>query len=249
MKQNLILACLAGAILTACGGKNETEPKAATPASPAATPAAVAAPVTSALPKADTSIPLAQYQKASPEDMVYLYHALTGLPQDYDKIAQQISMEYRSTTDGFKKKDILAALTPRIDAAIAEIKKSGRYVYLDTILELGHYDMTKKAFPVPNMPTADGGRISMSQSPYQMVLTNGGDYTVLPFADEAKAREVEAVIAKGVWVGNHFFRESYPTMSRLYLFAQAADSNNQAVKFQVVKVEMKTPEGQAFAER
>lgn len=33
-------------------------------------------------------------------------------------------------------------------------------------------------------------------------------------------------------------------MSRLYLFAQAADSNNQAVK-----VEMKTPEGQAFAER
>lgn len=249
MTKNLILACLAGVILTACGSKNEPESISAAPVSPAAAPATVTAPVTLALPKADTSIPLSQYQKAVPEDMVYLYHALSGLPLDYDKIAQQISMEYRSTTDGFKKKDILAALTPKIDAAIAEVKKSGRYVYLDTILELGHYDMAKKAFPVSNMPTADGGRISMSQSPYQMVLTNGGDYTVLPFTDEAKAREVEAIIAKGIWIGNHFFRESYPTMSRLYLFAQVADSNNQAVKFQVVKVEMKTPEGQAFAER
>lgn len=79
MKQNLILACLAGAILTACGGKKESEPKVATPASPTAVPATVAAPVTSALPKADASIPLSQYQKAVPEDMVYLYHALSQL--------------------------------------------------------------------------------------------------------------------------------------------------------------------------
>lgn len=58
MNKNLFLACLAGAILAVCGGKNESEPKTEMPASPAAAPASVAAPVTSALPKADASITL-----------------------------------------------------------------------------------------------------------------------------------------------------------------------------------------------
>lgn len=249
MKKMWALACLAGGVLAACGGKNESEQK-----SVAAAPAAVqtaAAPAAPALPKADVLVPLAQYQKISTEQLAYLYHALSGLPLDYEKIADQVSVDYRTTTDSFKKKDILDALKPRIDTAIAEARNAGRYVYLDFRrgdVSLDHYAAATKSFPIKGLPIEEGEYLALSQSPYRMKFSNGADFKLLSIADEAKAREIESAISNGTRDGVMTYTR-YPTNARLYLYAQASESNSFAINFQMTKLVMTTLDGQPFAER
>lgn len=248
MQKTLILACLAGCALAACGGKNDT--KAAVPA--VAVTAPVTATVPSALPKADAALPVTQYQKVSAEQVVYLYHALSGLPINYDKIAEQVSVEYRSATDNFKKKEIRDALQPRIDAAIAEAKGAGRHVHLDfprAKVSLGHYDLATKSFPIQGLPVDEGDALSISQSPYRIAFTNSSAFKTLPMADEAKARDIESLISSGTKDGVVTYNNGYPTNARLYLYAQTTESNNFAVNFQVVKLVMTTLDGRPFAEK
>lgn len=250
MNKTLVLACLAGVALAACGGKGENEQKSAAPGSQIGIQAAT--PVAPTLSQADASMPMAQYQKISAERLVYLYHALSGLPIDYEKIADQVSVEYRTTTDSFKKKDILEVLKPRIDAAIADAKTTGRYIFLDfprASVSLGHYAGATKSFPIQGLPVDEGQYLSLQQSPYRMVFTNGSVFKTLPIADEAKAREIESTISSGIKDGIITYTNVYPTNARLYLYAQASESNNFAVDFQMIKLTMTTLDGQPFAER
>lgn len=247
-KASFLLACVASSVLIACGSKDNTS---SSPSSNKPAPVATAAQPGAPLPSASSSVALEQHQKLSPEGLIYLYHALSGLPIDYEKIAGQASAEFRSTTDTFKKKEILEALKPQINAGIANAKSSGRYLYLDFQpgqVSLGHYDLGMKSFPIKNLPTDEGSYLSLTTSPYRLVFTNGSSYKALPMSDEAKAREVEAAIAHGIKVGYTSYSDVFPTTSRVYLFAQASDSNQQAVKFQIVKLVIKTTSDQPFAE-
>lgn len=236
----LVFCVLAGSVLLGCGKKEESAPQAAMP-SPAATVQAA-----NALPIADPSVSLDSYQRLTTEHLVYLRHALSSEPVNYEQIAWQVSPEFRSSTDAFKKKDLLEALKPQVDAKLADAKKSWRYLYVDFKpgdVFLGHYDLDKKSFPIYGIGSSN------------IFLTNGDAYKHLPMPDESRAREVEAAIAKGVAYEINPNEQMlpvpgrFPTTSRLYVFAQEAGPDGGPLRFQIVKLVMKTTDGQALAEK
>lgn len=241
MKQMMTLAaCVAAVVLTACGSKEEAGVKAAVPAT-----APVASVQPSTLPKADSSVPLAQYQAWSSERLTDLSYALSSSPVNYEKAAWDLSAEYRVTSDAFKKKDLLEALKPQIDAKLAEVRNSGRYLYVDFkpgTVSLGHYNLETKSFPIWGLDAA------------LMHFTNGSDFKALPMPDQSRAREVEAVIAKGVGYDVSPQEKmlatpgSFPTISRLYVFAQGIVPEGGPIQFQIVKLVMKATSDQPFAE-
>lgn len=243
MKQMMTLAaCVAAVVLAACGSKEEAGVKAAVPVG--AAPVASVQP-SAALPKADPAVPLEQHLAWSSERLTDLYYALSSSPVNYEKAAWDLSAEYRATSDAFKKKDLLEALKPQIDAKLAEVRNSGRYLYVDLKpgdISLGHYSFEKKAFPISGL----------SLGSYR--LSNADAFKELPVSDENKAREVEAIIAKGVEYSISPSEKMlavsgrFPTTSRLYVFAQGMGTDGGPIQFQIVKLVMKTTDSQPFAE-
>lgn len=239
-----VAACGAAVVLSACSsGKDEAGAKTAVPG--AAVPAVSALP-NAALLRADPAVPLEQYQERTLERMTFLRHALAVPPVDYEKVAWTMSAEYRATSDAFKKKDLLEALKPQIDAKLAEVRKSGRYLYVNFkpgTVSLGHYTLETKSFPIRGLDAAS------------LFVTNGGDFKALPMPDEARAREVEAIVAKGVEYNISSSEKelavpgSFPTVSRMYVFAQGIRPDGGPIQFQIVKLVMKTTDGLLFAER
>lgn len=242
MKRMMMLAaCVAAVVLSACGSKEEASVKATAPA----TAPVASVQLSKALPKADPSVPLTQYQELSSDKLTYLNLALSAPPVDYEKVAWATSAEYRATFDAFKKKDLLAVLKPQIDARLAETKRTGRYLYVDFqpgAIYLDHYNLDKKAFPISGLSLGN----------YR--LSNADAFKYLPMSDENKAREVEAAIAKGVAYkisaneGSLAVSGRFPTISRLYVFAQGMGADGGPIQFQIVKLVIKTTDGQPFAE-
>lgn len=250
MKYTIVAACLIGIALSGCGKQADKESTSATKSEAAASSSAAPAKMNSAR-QADLSVPLERYQKITDEQLVYLYHALSGLPLDYAKIADKVSVEYRSTTDAFKKKEILDALRPRIGAAILEAASGGRYVYFDfpNPVTVKHYDLSVKSFPLGGLPFTDGQYLMIGPSSYGMAFANGDAFKALPIADEAKAREIESLVSSGMQAGVVTYRDSYPTKARIYLYAHDIDQNNFVVNFQVTKLALTSVDGRPFAEK
>lgn len=243
MKKMMLAACLAVVALTACGSKEEAAVKAAAEKVPQ--PISTSAQPRAALPSADRSVPLEQYQARTRDLSDWLYFALSAQPIDYEKVAWVMSGEYRAASDAFKKKDLMDALKPQIDAKLAEVRKSGRYLYVDFApgtVSLGHYDLPTKSFPISGLDAAS------------MRLTNGNAFQALPMLDENKAREVEAAISKGVAYnisdseGSLAVPGRFPTIARLYVFAQGVGPDGGALQYQIVKLVMKTVSGEKFEE-
>lgn len=243
MKKMMLAACLAVMALTACGSKEDAAVKAAAemPRSASMTSAQPSAAIRSA----DRSVPLDQYQARTRDLSDWLYFALSAQPVDYEKVAWAMSGEYRAASDAFKKKDLMDALKPQIDAKLAEVRKSGRYLYVDFApgtVSLGHYDLATKSFPISGLDAAS------------MRLTNGNAFQALPMLDENKAREVEASITKGVAYDVSPSEKSlgvpgrFPTIARLYVFAHSVGPDGGPVQYEIVRLVMKTTEGMPFAE-
>jgi hypothetical protein len=194
----------------------------------------------SALPTADGDKALTDYQPVnSGVQLAYLYYALSGLPVDYEKLAGIASQDYRSTTDSFKKADILAALKPQIDQQINSFR-TNRYVKVHmsgAAIGIGHYDLAAKSFPVNGLPLAENGFLTFNDSAqYHLAVTNGSGFNKLKIEDQAKAKEMESLVTKGL--PNYYGVGQYPTPADLYLFAQGVDQNSGIVKFQIVEVSL-----------
>ena len=180
-----------------------------------------------ALPQADTHVPPEQYLPiSSGNQLMFLYYGLINLPVDYDKVAQAYSSEYRSTNDEFRKKDVVEALKPRIDAQIADSRQH-RYFAVETPAGLGHYDFTAKGFPVNGSLGGNTYGYFMDNGAYKYSFTNGEAFKLLPVPDEALARRIEDMVHRGI-----------PMSLRLYAFAQDVDPNQQIVKSQIVTLKL-----------
>ncbi|WP_322009404.1 hypothetical protein [Paraburkholderia sp. J12] len=253
MKKSLtavtILAAIAAlATLGACSKSNDTATPAAANATHAAPPAANLADMASpaaqkqlaekALPKGDPAYPLASYRGVdSGNDLMFLFYGLSNLPVDYDKIAQSYSRDYQSTSDSFKKQDLLSALKPRIDNAIASAKDS-RYIVLTTPnAMLDAYDFNKKGFQLTNVAQPGSYQYFFDNSNYTIEYTNGPDYTFLKIGDEATARSIEDM-------RSHF----HPLTIRLYAYAQDADPATNRVKLQIVHEQLLDSAGRVLVQ-
>ncbi len=170
----------------------------------------------------------------SGNQVMFLYYGLSGMPPDYDAIARAYSSDYRSTSDAFRKQDILSAIKPRIEGHIADASTQRYFIY-EIDPNLDHYDFTAKAFPVRNM--ADGVNWYVNDnSDYKLSFNNWDEFNELSVTDETIARQIEQLVG------------SFRSFSLLvYGFAQEVDLNQKVVKAQVVKVVLRDARGNTLA--
>ncbi|MEX5745175.1 DUF4852 domain-containing protein [Massilia sp. X63] len=244
--RTLIIGATIAATLAGCAKKEDT-PVAGTPAATAPAPTladatgaqGVAAAAQASLPKGDPATPLSSYQKInSGNTIMFLYYGILNLPTQYDKIAEAYSAEYRRTSDGFQRKDILKALQPRIDQEIGRAK-ANRYVVLeqDGYSLLSRYDFDKKSFGVNEM-SDERYTYFNDNSGYTLGTTNAAAFSTLPIADEAVARKIEAHLSK-----NDKLR------MEVYAYAQDADPSSNRVKLEIMKMRLYGPGNELLAER
>lgn len=237
-----LVTALAVLTLAACGKKDEPivvpdyNKNLLSPPSAASQPPA-------SLPQADANRALDSYQKVdSGAQIAYLYYALSGMPVDYQQLAQAVSADYRATSDTFKQKAIVDALKPQIDAQIAAFKKSPYIVVHWQDAQLSHYDMSGQFFPLNGIPL-DGTRAGyFSDAPmYQYVITNGTHFEQFKVEDQNKAKDIEAVVSSGY--PDTGLRNAFQVPTDGYLFAQGVDTSMRAVKLQLVELSLNDPKG------
>jgi hypothetical protein len=241
----LIIGAAIAAAAAGCSKKEDAPAAAPAAAAPAPTLAdatgaqGVAAAAQASLPKGDPATPLSSYQKInSGNTIMFLYHGILNLPTQYDKVAEAYSAEYRQTSDGFQRKDILKALQPRIDQEINRAK-GNRYVILeqDGYSLLSRYDFDKKSFGVNEM-SDDRFTYFNDNSRYTLGTTNAAAFSSLPVADEAVARKIEGHLSK-----------TDKLRMEVYAYAQDADPSNNRVKLEIMKVRLYGPGNELLAER
>jgi hypothetical protein len=208
--------------------------------SPAAVQQAAQAAKTASLPEANLTTPDKDYVNIDKgNEVMFLYAAFSGLPVDYDKMAQAFSSEYRSTSDAFKKHDLLAALQPKLDAGIADAKAHPYISWDDDSPQLAHYDFAQKSFQVGSAIFQKGGYLTFNDnSGYVLAVNNGQAFQQLHEADDDKARAIEALVGK------------YPSMHlKIFAFVQATDdSGTPTVQAAVTKVQLLDSHGQVLLE-
>jgi hypothetical protein len=188
------------------------------------------------LPKADSNVPDSQFVEL---DSGYhtgaLLYALANLPPNYEQLAMAASQEYRSTSDAFRKRDLMQALKPQIDQQIQSYKDPRNRYFTTKVgiaLPLGHYDFKTSSFPF----TADlssGTYHYFNDAPYySFAFTNGNAFQRFPVADQQKAKELEDLVTKGV---------NYQEDAVVYMFAQGADTVNNRVLMQIVRIVLHGP--------
>lgn len=238
----LAFAVLASLALTACKKDGEHAATAETPQptgvlGQAATQAR-AAEAKVALPQPDPNKPLTAYNELdSGNQIMFLYVAASKLPPDYEKLAQSYSQEYRQSNDSFRKNDLLQAIKPQLDQRIS-LAAADPYGWMQVDdAQLGGYDFQRKGFPVGEF---EDGRYRYFNDAYDYRLgwSNHAQLAFLPVADEALARQIEAM------------RTAYGNQPRLkvYFFAQAADLGNQRVNALVTRVQLTDKSGRVLAE-
>lgn len=242
MMRIVVVGLTAALAVTGCDKKKDEVPVGAfarpTAENTARPPEKVAPPPPSkALPKADAATPLTSYVKLEEgNQLMFMYYALSGLPVDYEKIAERYSREYQNTSDGFKRQDILTALKPRIDGEI-EKAKAGRY-FIYTIggaikYTLNPYDFASKAFPLnDNIWSSDAHSYFNDNPSYKFSFTNGEEFKTLHVEDTEAARKIEGMISG--------YKDAKLT---IYAFAQDADPSKGLIKAQIVKMQFSDTKG------
>jgi hypothetical protein len=218
-------------LLGACSGGGKSAAPAASGGSPAQGAAEPARPVRDErrLPHPDLSTPDSAYVPlTSGTQLMFLYNAFSGLPPDFERMANESSDEYQRTSDNFRKQDLLAALKPQYEARIADAKAHPYVLWQADWTHIEHYDMARKGFPLLDSLLSDGGSGYMSDvRGYSFTLGNSEGFRFLSVTDEARAREIEAMMA----------HTSFPI--RIYAFVQGADDQGgRNVRAHVVKVQI-----------
>jgi hypothetical protein len=199
-------------------------------------PSSAAVPNYSNLPKADSNVPDSQFVEL---DSGYhagaLFYALAGLPPDYERLTMAASQEYRSANDAFRKRDLMQALKPQIDQQIQAYKDPrNRYftAKLGNGLPLGHYDFKTSSFPF-TQDLSSGSYHYFNDAPnYTFAFTNGSFFQRFPLSDEQKAKDVESLVTQGL---------IYQGDAVSYMFAQGADTVNNRVLMQIVRMVLHGP--------
>ncbi len=236
----LMLGACSKSTPSADAGASASKPSLNSALSPAAVQQAATAAKTASLPQANLATPDEAYVGIDKGNQVmFLYTAFSGLPADYDKMGRAYSSEYRSTSDAFKKHDLLTALQPKLDASVADAKAHPYISWVDDSPQLAHYDFAQKSFQVNSAIFQQGGYLTFyDNSGYVLAVSNGQAFSQLHVADDGKARTIEALVGK------------YPSMQlKIFAFVQATDgSGTPTVQAVVTKVQLLDPHGQVLLE-
>lgn len=238
-----LAAALATALLLAACGGSDDDASGDNPPPPgsvleAAQQQAAEASAAAALPQPDANKPLSEYPELdSGNQIMFLYVAAAGLPPDYAKLAESYSRDYRTTSDTFRKNDLLEALRPQLDQRIAEAGANPYgWMQIDDA-DLGAYDFERKGFPVNEF--SDGSyRYFSDNSSYRIGWSNNSQAAFAPVVDEQVARQIESM------------RNDYRNRPQLkiFFFAQSADLNSQRVSGHITRVQITDRSGRVLTE-
>lgn len=238
---------LAAALLAACSkSAPNTAAQASQPTlSGALTPAAVQKAAQTAkadsLPQPDWSTPENAYVPITKGTQVmFLDAAFSGMPANYDKMAQVFSSAYRMESDAFKKHDLLTAIQPKLDAGIADAKAHPYITWTDSTPQLGPYDFGTHSFPDNSALFSSTGYMSFSDAfGYNLGVTNGTAFQRFVVPDEAKARTIESL--RGQWQALHL---------KVFAFVQGTDeSQTPTVQAVITKAQIIDKNGQVLFEQ
>lgn len=237
-----MLTLASALLLAACGNKDDTASDTAQPPGGALGEAVRQAEATArrtSLPTADATRPLDSYPAIkSGQQVMFLYVAASKLPPDFDKLAEAHSRDYRQTSDAFRRSDLLKALRPQLEQGIADaVATPYGWVELDNA-DLQSYDFERKGFVVGEFSTPGGYRYFNDASSFSYAWANQEQVAFAPVADEAVARELEAM--RGNW-------NSKPRL-RVYFFAQSADLNASRVNALVTRVRITDRSGRVLVD-
>lgn len=235
--KTLFTALALSVALSACSQEAPQTPPA--PAQPAAAPSAAPGPVAAVpLPQADPATPLAQYQTLnSGNPLMFLYHALSRLPIDEDAAAQSLSRDYATTSDAFRKRDLLAALKPRIDAGIAGATPYLRLDVNGSRSLLDSYDFKRQGFNIKEFSDSGSSRYFNDNTRFQIRFSNTEQVNFFPVKDEEAARQIEGSLNR-----------HDELILRIYAFANDTDPARQHVKAIVTRLVLTDPRGKVLAE-
>jgi len=221
----IVPAVMLMGVLSACG-KSEapsdkpdysTKPQAASEAPP---------------PKVATNVPLDRYVEvgnpnAHPEqgfDLIAFNAAISQvdpkLLPDFDLLARLSSKDYGRTQDAFKKRELLAALQPKLEERIAHFQANP---YIATVYtyknNIEGYDFTRNAFPV-NVFKAERMLFAGNGLLFHYDLKNEAAASYFPVSDEALAQRIETLRTSG----------STPRL-KAYFAADRKPTNSNATAF------------------
>lgn len=224
--------------LAACSKTDAPAPTLAAAQSPEQLQAAVAEKQLAAAPKGDPVKPLTDYTALdSGKQLRFAHMALSGLPVDYDKVAEAISRDYQQTQDAFKRKDIAAALKPAIDQEIAKARQSAYFqMEINGYNLLEGFNFEKKTFAVKAFADAGSSRYFNDDSNYQLVFANASDFAALAVPDEARARSIEGA-------------RSQELKLRVFMFMNGVVLGENRVRAQVLHIQLLDRQGNVLAQQ
>lgn len=232
-------ACSPGHLPGAPGANGSSASTSSDAASPGNAQASSSATAQTNLAKPDPNTPDSSYVTiTNGNQLMFLYTALSGLPPDWDSMAGQYSNDYSRANDAFRKHDLMAALKPKMQAAITDAKAHPYIIWNAGNPQLSPYDFTRKGFPVGSGQIDPGGYVYMyGNTNYHLTFTNGSAFQFLPVPDENVAKQIEQQ------------RSSYNNMSlRVFAFAQSADPSNDTIDAVITKVQLLGPHNEVLLE-
>jgi hypothetical protein len=186
--------------------------------------------------KADRATPLASYRTIEgPADIAFAAAALSKAQPDYEKLATQLDPRFSQVIDGFKRKDSLERLMPRIEAGLAQARNS-RYLRLELDQpQLGAFDFGRKGFEIKAIGSL--ATFGYNTSDARVRYLNGDQFAFLPVTDEAVARKIEAL------------RSDFRGMRlEIFVFAAVADPLEvQSIMTEIVKLVLRDTNGTELA--
>lgn len=206
MKSVALAPALLVCVLSACGKSEPAAPGSQPEGKPDAPVASEARP-----PKAATNAPLEQYVEVSngisnftPDqgfELIAFNAAISqvdpNLPPDFDLLARLSSKDYDRTQDAFKKRELLAALQPKLEERMAHFQANP---YIATVFSYKNniegYDFTRRAFPV-NVFKAERMLFAGNGLLYHYDLKNEAVTSYFPVPDEALAKRIETLRTSG----------------------------------------------------
>jgi hypothetical protein len=188
------------------------------------------------VPAADKSVPLESYAVLnSGKQLMFAFLAVDSMPLNYEKVAGFLSQDYRSQADEFKKRDILSALKPVIDAEVAKAKKGG-YFYMTINDSLESYNFEAKSFAHTGFD--DGSfRYFFDLGQYKLKFSNSDKYRSIKVVDEVLAREIESLRSKGANLE-----------TAVYFYINSTEIGSDFAIAEITKIRIKDKTGRTLVE-
>lgn len=245
-QMKMAVTALTIALLAACSksapntSASSSQPSVRSALSPSAIQQAAETVKTDSLPRPNWDTPDSSYVEITKgEQVMFLDAAFSGMPPNYEKMAQVISSAYRMENDAFKKHDLLTAIQPKLDAGIAYAKAHPYIFWTDSAPQLAPYDFGSHSFQDNSALFTLTGYVSFPDAfGYNLGVTNGQAFQHFVVMDEAKARAIEAL--RGKWQALHF---------KIFAFVQSTDESQiPTVQALITKVQILGPHGRVLFE-